>query len=451
MDEMIILASGHLIISQLASFSMKYSCRQRALSVGEERSEEIRYNALVFMLVIVIPLAILLATILALYVTGSSSFELLFLYPLSMAFLIIVDTEIMIERSLLAADKAIFINMAYTILNSVLVPLFYYINPTLRSILWAWIIGLVVTVLLDIRKPFQILRKKKLNLQTLHYLLRFSFPIYLSQLPRLISSHINKFIMFEFLETGATSIFYWPNRILSIIREMIFIVATGSALLFNKLNIVDKERLRDSFLGLFRTIVLISAVVYFWIYLDAAILIYLLLGEGYIEAVLFFRLLCITWIITSMTTVMINLKDAQGHRRILVKGNLLDFSSKIVLLLILISLGVLGVVLTELFVAILYFVYYLKNTKYLHVNDNFIRLGIFITIVSITAHIGIFIENFDLFVMMILNLIYIGIAIGCFFMIKPLTTRDIRFIDNIIPQKLQWTLTYYHPSKSKFD
>ncbi|MFX0136950.1 MAG: hypothetical protein ACFFDN_25150, partial [Candidatus Hodarchaeota archaeon] len=343
MDQMIILATGQLIILELTSFAMRYSCRQRALSVSGEKSDEIRYNGVSFMLIIATPISIILAVVLAIYVIGFVDFRLFFLFTLSMALLMIMEIELMIEKSLLAADKAIFLNMTYTVLNSILVPFLFYLSPVLESVLWAWNVSLVVTILFDIKTIVQVLRKKDINFRTMNSLFRFGFPIYLGSLPKLFSSHINKFLIFEFLETGATSIFYWPNRILSIIRETVFIVATGSTLLFNRLSVIDKNRLRDGFLGLFRIIAIISTVIYSWVYLDAAILIYIILGEGYIEAILFFRLLCIAWIFSSLNTCMFNLKDAQGHRRVMVKGSLLDFSSKILLLLILIHLGLIGV------------------------------------------------------------------------------------------------------------
>ncbi|MFX1517139.1 MAG: hypothetical protein ACFFC6_12625, partial [Promethearchaeota archaeon] len=211
MDQMIILASGQLIILQVTSLAMRFSCRQRALSVKGEKSDEFRYNGVLFMLFIATPISIILAVIMALYVGGFEYTVLLISYPLSMALIMLMETEIMVEKSLLAADRAILLNMVFSVLNSIMVPLFYFIAPTLASVLWAWNFSLVLTVLLDIKVILRILQKKRLSSQVITYLIHFGFPIYLGQLPQLISTHINNFVIFEFLETGATSIFYWPN------------------------------------------------------------------------------------------------------------------------------------------------------------------------------------------------------------------------------------------------
>ena len=451
MDQIIILTVGHAIITQIAIFAMRYSCLQRALSTTGESSTKIIYNATIFMLTIAIPFSMVLALPVTYYVVRLEHPELFLTYPLYLALLIIKDTETIVERSLLAVDKAVFIDMIYSILSSILIPVFFYINPRLESVLWAWNVGLIITILLNIKSLVKPLRQRQFNKHTMRSLFRFGFPIYLTTLPVIVAKNLNNIVIYESFEEGATSIFYWPNRILSIASEILLIALTGSQELFTHLNAIDKVRLRDSFLAVFRSLTIISTVAFFLIFLNSSLLIQILLGSGYTQASHLFILLCFAWTITTIRFSMSFLKGAEGHRRVIAKVNMLNFCGKFILLLILVQFGLEGIVLAEILSAATIFLYYVKNTKFLKTNDNFIRLGIFVAIIIIISFLESLVTFNDLFSFVMINSFYLVIVSLSFLLIRPLTNRDITFFEKILPIKVIWMIKFYRPSRSRYD
>lgn len=452
MDQLIILTAGYQIIAEITIFGMRYVGPQRALSASNKTlSSKIRHNAVMFMLIVSAPFSVVLSLPVFYYVTGTKSLELFLIYALSFLLIIIKETEVMYARSSLAVEKAILLNTVYSILNSVLVPLFYFTTPTLKSVLWAWNVALFITVILGIKPLLHVIRMKIFDLKVIQALLRFGFPIYIISIPRPITLNLNKFIIFENLEEGATSVFYWPNRILGITNEILLIFLTGIQEMFTHFNVTNKETLRDSFLAIFRFLVVSSTILYFIIYLNASILINLLLGVGYLEAIYLFRLLCFAWIITTTTTVLSALKNAEAHRRVMVKVNIYNFISKIILLVILINIGLLGVVIAEILSVAIVFLYFAKFIDYFKSNDNFIRLGVFTTSIMLFSILGSFLDMTNLVNFILMNSLYVSITTIVFFICSPFTNHDVNFAKKVIPTRIHWIFRYYRPSQSIYD
>lgn len=452
MDQIIILAAGYQIIAEITIFSMRYVGPQRALSApNESLSAKIRHNAVIFMLIVSAPLSVILSLPVLFYVTETPNLELYLIYAMSSLLMILKETEVMFARSSLVVERALLLNTLYSVLNSVLVPLFYYITPTLKSVLWAWNIALLITVILGIKPLLLVLKLKIFDLKVIQNLLRFGFPIFIISVPRPVILNLNNLIIFENLEEGATSVFYWPNRILGIASEFLLIFLVGIEELFTHFNTTNKETLRDSFLAIFRLLVVFSTICYFLIYLNAGILIELLLGSGYLEAIYLFRLLCLAWIITTVNTVLSALKNAEAHRRVMVKVNIYNFTSKVLLLIILIPIGLLGVVIAEILTVTIVFIYFAMNINFFKVNDNFIRLGLFVASVMLLSVFGSFFDMTTLFSFIILNSLYLIITMIVFFLCSPFTNHDIDFAKKILPMRIQWVFRFYRPSKSIYD
>lgn len=448
MDQMIVLATGHAIILQLSVFGMRYACQQKALSTSGEASNQIRYNSTLFIIFITLPMGIILALIMTFFITGFDNPLLFILYPLSFLLLIIMELESMLENSLFSVERTILLRLSYSILNSVLVPIFYLINQSIEGVILAWNVALLITILLDIAVLKRTFQQGKASIPVIKSLLSFSFPIYLGTLPNTVSNNINNIVTYEFLEPGAASIFYWPNRILTMAFELILILNTGSQELFTHLNAVDKTKLRDSLLGLFRIITIASSVLMLILFLNAEIIVLILLGEHYIDAIILFRLLCIAWIFTTVTTVLDNLIGAQGNQKVIVKANLLNFSNKIILLIILIQFGLIGVVFTEILSRMIKFFYLVKNIESFRSNDNFIRLFFYVAILLAVSAIESIIKIIDLISLITLNCLFIFIALVLFILLRPLTNIDIDYLNRLLPKEISRFLRYYKPSTS---
>ena len=449
MDQMIIFASGHLLIIHFVSFGMRYACEQRFLSSKDvKRALIIRSNSVLFFLIFSIPFSIILSIILVIYVTGFSSVELFFAYPLSLVFLVIMQIEVLIEKTRLEINRALFLNLFYSISNSILVPVFFVLVPTLPGVIWTWNICLLLTILLDIRLIRKVLKEESFDFPTIKYLIRFGFPIFIAGLPRQFSTNINRFIIFQFLAEGATALFYWPNRILSITNEVIMSLLSGTRELFTKMTILNEKRLYQSFLGFFRVITIISISFYLWIYINAQFFINILLGSNYLEAIPLFQLLCFAWIFQSPILALTYLTEAQAKRNIILTLNYFQFTIKIVFLIIFLQFGLVGIVLVDLIVNMFHFGYLIYKTPLMHKNDNFGRLILFSVLVIASALILNHIANLDFVFLVLINLLFPFIALIIVLITRPLTDIDMGYVEKIVPKEFHRLFSIYKPSNS---
>ncbi len=238
------------------------------------------------------------------------------LYLLSNVLAILLEGVIYSQVAMLNSDKEAALRAAYSIMNSIFVPLAYYLEGTILSVVVTWTVILLVDVLLGIAMFPQRSRLFVLNRARVEEIIRYGFVYNLSAFFATVSFQYDQFIIYEFYNPETLTDYYWPQRIATIGLEAFSIILTGVFPILAKLeSTYGKEVAIERFKSLFKLGIYFGSIFFTGFVLYADMGIGILLGSAYGASVFYLQLFAVMVWLKSISVMLTTRLNSSGARR----------------------------------------------------------------------------------------------------------------------------------------
>jgi len=426
---MIILATFQSIFVNLIPIGFSYAAKQRTLS-AKEYTDRFLKNYFSYTFFVSFPLMIF-SSLLLLNHTGLpliSVNSLLYLAANILALFLEVlrNTEVALYNT----DKATLLSGFYSILNSIMVPSFYFFfTQDLTSVLLAWVIALIIVILSDIRAGFQFFSITVAYSEWKEMLI-FSLPIWVTTGLNIFSVQINRIFIYEMFDYQSLNTFHWVDKNLMIGLQLVSLLLAGVYSMLVKLRSEDYEKFKRVSRAMFRIISIAGVFVFLGFFSNAEFIVPFLLGEKYERGIEWMKILSFAYILQSVINFLLIrfLANENRFETIFIRGGGLII--RIIVALILLPMQVNGLLIAILFSALITLIALISLTKELYSwnKHHIIRYSVFLLIDILLV------VTFDQLFVWPLNNVSLILLLVMMVVFKPLEKQDIIYIERIIPK-----------------
>ena len=452
LDSMVVLSSGLIMLPSFFSFGLRYSSQRQAIKL--DNKEEIITSSNFFLLTVSFVLSCFGAIPLFYFSVPNPSLINLFLYFGALFFTYFRQVQINVFRVYLFEDKILIQALIYSILNSFLVPLFYWYDQSLTSVLFAWNLGMLLSIIPYLKPILPFLKINFFSLNVLSRTFKFGLILYIFAFPNYFLNHMDSLIVYLILPSGSTSIYYYLNRFLLVITEVVLVLQIGIFPLFAQLEKNSgKERLAKAFQSGFRLYLVASIIPMFMIIINSELIVYVLLGtDNYSSQILdqtvyLVYFLALGAIFINLMTYLTKLKFAQGKQADIGIAATILAIFKIGIFVLLEDLELIGLgwgVMTAAFLSFL-FLYFITPELYNISKKSLLGLILyFFTLLGISfgmVLLDLGLPSFWRFIL--INSVFLITAIGGLIVFRPFNKDDITFLRNVIPKRTQFVIDRY--------
>jgi O-antigen/teichoic acid export membrane protein len=431
-DDMIILAMGHGITITIALFGSSYGLTLFAIrrNYHIEKSSYLAYNIFLIGSPIILISSLFYSLLVGLTIIQG------FFYLITMYLVFLMEIALVLYDSILATDKKLIATSIYSIANSISVPLVFYIFQTFTSILIAWILSFLITMIYTNNILLKIFKNIKIELKEAIGIIRFGFPMYLTTIYAIIVQRIDIFILYTNFESGETSLYYWSVRIAFLSFELFSAVLTGLFPLLTKIiTRGNTEDFRIILNKMIRLTVFLSIVFYNPLIYSGKFIIGIILSTEFLEGVILLKIALLAMMLESSRLVINTSYNAEGKRRILTFVSIFAYSSRIISIVILVKYGPLGLILSLLLqnTATLMVLLYFRRKEF-NLYHSYFRLIIFSIIISILSW---FLPSGDTILQFLTYFIFYFILILIItILIRPINNEDVLLLTKILNENV---------------
>jgi len=383
----------------------------------------------------ILPLALLVNVLIGWLIIGSINL-LLGLYLLNVIAYAFFN---LVRRYVIAIMKVERTNLllgSYSVLNSVSVPIFYYYFRTLESVLFAWLLSLIGAIFLTLisLKHIPPVWRVKIDLGLLKLMIAFGFPIFLTNLLRILGSQIDRFMIYIIFDPESLGVYTAMKRIVEILNEAVLVILAGLFPIFSKLFKRDKERGIKIFYAVFRLTFFIAMLAYPFFYINRVLFVHLLIGTAYDAGLRALEILVLGQIIVSLTTVLEHFALGFEKRLRLLIGTVLVIITQVGSIYLLIGIGIMAVPIGFILGKLVFLVYFLLDhdlrPKILNEKIPIFVLWLFLEFAAIFSIIILISSP------IIQNILWGIITLLLILLIKPLKRFDVELITGTLPSKI---------------
>ncbi len=342
MDILVILASTQMILVLFSTYGLRFSAVHFGL--GKHRVEGGTALPFQVTLYVGLPSMLLLTEVVVILMElafgqasvfhplmADSGLHLAFLFSNAMAILLEGITKVQV--ALLNVDKEAGLRALYSVTNSIFVPLAYYIQPGVTSVVWTWGILMALTTAVGIwilpdRKSLVRIRAHEI-----WKIIRFGFAYNLTSVLVVFSGYYDQFIIALNFDPGVLTDYYWPQRIALIGTEVFAVVMTGLFPLLTKLEAEHgKEVAIKRFRVMYKLIAYGASIFFTGLLVTSDLAVHLLLGDNYAASVEYLQLFAVMAWFQSINQLLRIRLNAYGSRRLVVYTDLLAAFTRMLLL-----------------------------------------------------------------------------------------------------------------------
>ncbi len=454
----IALSSGTVIINRIVDFGIPWAAKQRGIS-GAHDMEVVVTTAVHTMVKKSIPVSLIIGSIYYYYIIKTTflsdlhttktvfTTDIYFLYILTLILSILLVLIKTLEDIYLRSQNVVIMNTIYSISTSVLVPLIYYYYNSLSSIVMAWVISQILSIIPYTSKFINLLGvlKRKYSKTISKDILVFALPLYLISLPKTFAIEFENQLIFNQLGNDSTALFYYAYRLVGVASEVILIMIIGIFPLFTKKFAEDKVGANKILVSGSKLYIFISFVASIGLYINADWLVPFVFGVKYTIIIPTVKILSLSLLFNSFVLYIYSSFSAQGLRRIIVYSFIVELSTKMGFELLLLPYGINGVAIGSLLAKITLFAFVFYFSKPLRSGiRGFYRLFFSLITISVITYIFYIILNWlslsILLSITLINSFFMIISYLLYRFIKPFDENDLILLKKLLPAQLHFIL-----------
>ncbi len=335
----------------------------------------------------------------------------------------------------LQMDKIPLFEGVYYTLSFVLVPIMYFLFPTVESILLSGIISKIIGVFTGIYLlPIKIkIWKIQKDFVLSRSALLFAFPIFVLNALKFMDKHLDKVLIYYFFGNSDVAVYSAVKNIVDIFNSTLLTITYG---LFPLFAVYMKKNRKDGIRILFTAYRVTGTLTLFiltMVYINSAFFLKFFLGDQFNSGLVVFEILILGYTFVAFAYVLEIYDLGYEKRKKLVIGFFIVLLTEIIFILVFNQLNFVAAAIGIIVGKIIFNIYFLVDHEVLSSlkKESLGRFYLFILVIFIAevSIKGILQQDF------IINIIWIIVFIFLTFIFKPFKEQDIKTIRSLLPGK----------------